>query len=97
MFIPCSIIKIQSVDNSKCRITGTTELIVVNGTASFIDLVFEGTPGTNAVEFTISTAAINAAQTRVGKGLASDATPNIELVPVNFRLCQSGEIIEEDK
>ena len=97
MTITCSLIKVQSVDTLRGRITGTTELIVVNGTASFIDLVFEGTPGTNGAEFTISSSAINAAQVRIGKGQDSNATPNNELVQANFRLCQSGEIIEEDK
>ena len=82
----CSLIKVQSADTSRGRLTGTTELIVLNGTASFSDLAFEGTPGSSGVEYIISTSAINSAQARIGKGLGADATPNIELASVNFRL-----------
>ena len=85
------------MDSARGSVLGTTEMVVVNGSASFTDLIFKGTPGSTGVEFIISSKSINNEQVRVGKGLGADSTPDQVLKLIDFRLCQSGEIIFGDQ
>ena len=85
-------IKFIIVDASS-DLDGTREAIANQGLATFDDLIFVSTPGSEAIEYQVSSNAINDQKILLQYGVDSLQDPLL----VSFRYCQSGEIESEDR